>query len=388
MSSAATAGRGAAARVIAVIVGLVVALNLLAVALKGVTPSPGGPRSSSYGTVGDGVAAYAELLTKFGHPIERLRGSLTGHSLDPSSALILLDPDTVDPAEARAVAAFVELGGHLIAGGYTAVPWIAHVTPKAPTWVPRGAPRAEPLAPVPEVAGVTEVRAAGAGSWRSPGRWLPVLGDDARTTMVVSRFGGGRVSLLADTSVLHNRFLDQGDNAALGLALAGPARRPILFAEGVHGFGDATGVAAVPVRWRWALGGLVAAALVFMVARGRRLGPPEQETRELPPPRRAFADSVAALLARTRSPGAAAEPVRAEARRRLARRAGLPSDAGDDALRAAGTRLGLPDDELNVLLGQVDDERDVMAAGRALARVGNGSAQPSASRQLDRGARG
>src|SRR5207249_7350779 len=102
--------------------------------------------------------------------------------------------------------------------------------------------------------------------------------------------GRGRVALLADASPLQNRFLGEADDAALGLALAGPRKRPVAFVESVHGYGRASGVRAIPTSWRWALGGLVLAALVLIWARGRRLGPAERTTRDLPPPRRDYVD--------------------------------------------------------------------------------------------------
>ena len=145
--------------------------------------------------------------------------------------------------------------------------------------------------------------------------------------------------LLADSSPLQNRLLGEADNAALALALSG--RGPLTFVESVHGYGPARGLAALPARFGWALIGLALAALVFMVARGRRLGPPEPERRDLPPPRRAYVDALAATMARGRDREEAVAPVRAEARRRLARRAGLGPQADPDAWRAAARAAGL-----------------------------------------------
>ena len=152
--------------------------------------------------------------------------------------------------------------------------------------------------------------------------------------------GRGRIALLADSSPLQNRLLGEADNAALALALSG--RGPLTFVESVHGYGPARGLAALPARFGWALIGLALAALVFMVARGRRLGPPEPERRDLPPPRRAYVDALAATMARGKEREEAVAPVRAEARRRLARRAGLGPQAGEDdvAGRGAGGRAG------------------------------------------------
>ena len=132
--------------------------------------------------------------------------------------------------------------------------------------------------------------------------------------------GRGRIALLADTSPLQNRLLDEADNAALRARAQRP-RAADLRRERAR-LRPARGLAALPARFGWALIGLLLAALVFMVARGRRLGPPEPERRDLPPPRRAYVDALAATMARGKEREAAVAPVRAEARRRLARRAG------------------------------------------------------------------
>jgi hypothetical protein len=48
------------------------------------------------------------------------------------------------------------------------------------------------------------------------------------------------------------------------------------------------------------------------------------------------------------------------------RRAALPGDAPDEAVRAAALRLDFDDDEVAALMGEHDD--DALALGRALAR--------------------
>jgi hypothetical protein len=157
------------------------------------------------------------------------------------------------------------------------------------------------------------------------------------------------VALLADTSPLTNELLGTDDDAALGLALAGPAGRPVVFAESVHGYGRANGLSALPTGWRVALAGLLAAAIVLMLARGRRLGPPERADRLLPPARREHVDAVAATLRRTRKPDEAAEPLR-------------------EALRA---RLG--EHEAAVAVGSAVGEQGLIDAAVALARLESGT---------------
>jgi hypothetical protein len=363
------AGRPRTWRIVLLAVVAVVALNLLGGAINAATGgTPGGPRSSSYATGHDGLAAYHDLLDRSGHPTSRLRAQPGDDSLDPSAALVVLDPGSVGRSEARAIGRFVRAGGRLIAGGSSADEWLREIVPRPPAWRAGGGEVvAHRLATVPETAGVGAVRTAGDGVWRSAGGTHPALGArDAILT--VAAVGEGRVALLADASPLQNRLLDQADNAALGLALAGPSGRRVVFAESVHGFGRETGLAALPTRWKWALVGLLLAAIAWVLSRIRRLGPAEDERRPLPPPRRAYVDAVAATLARTRSPSVAAERVKAAARANVARRAGLGPHPPDESIAAAAATLGLGEEDAAALVRPARDaDEDLLLAGRALA---------------------
>ena len=144
------------------------------------------------------------------------------------------------------------------------------------------------------------MKTSGDGRWKERG----ALGS----LLLVRPAGRGRIVLLADSSPLQNRLLGEADNAAFALALSG--KGPLTFVESVHGYGPQRGLAALPARFGWALIGLLLAALVLMVARGRRLGPPERERRELPPPRRAYVDALAATMARGKEREEAVRPVR------------------------------------------------------------------------------
>ena len=367
-----------ATRALVAIVALVVGLNLVTAGVTVVTggSGPGGPTSSSYATAGDGLAAYAELLARRGHPVERVRTSLDDATLDPGSTLVLADPAGVTGEEAQALAGFVAAGGRLVAAGRDAAPVLAGLPGGGPAWDDAGVRTARPLVPVPEVAGVTTVESAGGGSWRQAGGSLPLLGDGDRLLATVATAGAGRVVALADASPLQNRLLARADNAAFALAIAGDGppsgtagagRRPVAFAEAHHGYGQRTGLGAIPSRWRWALAGGFLAAVVWMWSRGRRLGPPDDIERPAPPARRAYVDAMAGALARTRQPEAATAPLQERARRRLAARAGLPADAGEGDLRRAAGELRLPPEEVDALFRPAGTEADVVAVGRALA---------------------
>jgi len=229
-------------------------------------------------------------------------------------------------------------------------------------------PVARVLAPAPETGAAANVRTAGDGHWRAAGDAQPVVGGPGGAVVLVRTAGRGRIALVADPSPLQNRLLDQADNAALALALSGPG--PLTFVESAHGYGTATGLAALPARFRWALALLGLSALALIAARWPRLGPVEPPDEPLFPPRRAYVDALAATLAKTHDRAAAIQSVRSAARERLARRSALGRDATAETWTAAARAAGLDDDERRALQEGIDD--DGIAAGRALARLNGG----------------
>jgi len=266
----------------------------------------------------------------------------------------------------------VARGGRLVAGGEDPQAWLGELLNRPPRWESSEVGRVRPLVPLPETSGVRAAEATGEGAFSRSGATLPALGGQAGSLLTVASLGRGRVALLADPSPVSNANLDRSDNAALALALAGPSPRPVLFAEWAHGFGTRTGLAALPGRWRLALAGLALAALVFGLARGRRFGPPEASARALAPARSAYVEAMAAALARSGRHDEAAAPVRVEARRRLARRVASGWEHDDAALRAAARRAGLDEQETDAVLGPLEDDAAVLAAGRALTRLPEG----------------
>lgn len=344
----------------------VVAVNLVLRFLGSITGgTPGGPRSSSYATSKAGAAAYAELLGRVGHPVRQVRTLPHAAAPDPGATVVLLDPLFVAPSDARALREFVRSGGRLVAGGLPDSA-LREIVPAPPSRLGPGVR----VASAHGLAGVRRVKTAGLGAWATTGSTRPLVTGRGRTVVAESAVGGGRVFLLADSSPLQNRLLARADNAGLGLALAGSPSRPVEFLESYHGYGRSSGLSALPLSWKLLLGGLALAALVYVVARGRRFGPPEAEGRELPPPRREYVGALAASIARSRRRADAVEPVRREARDMLLRRAALASDAGDDAVREAARRVGLEEADAEALLEPVRTDADVLAVGRALARIG------------------
>jgi hypothetical protein len=325
--------------------------------------------SSSYSTGPTGSGAYAELLRRFDHPVQRIRGDLDRARLEPGSTLVILDARLTD-GEIQGVGRFVRAGGRLVAGGAGVDGWLRELVDDPPRLDDTAVDAATAAGDAPEGEGIGLVRLGGQRSFGRPGSLQPLLAERGGVTLVAlaGDVGPGRVVALADPTPLQNQLLGVADNAAFGLAVAGPGGRPVAFAEGPHGYGSGQGLAALPDRWRVALAGLGLSTGVWLLARSRRLGPPEDEARLLGPRRRSYIDALAGTLGRTDRPAEAAEPVRIRARSLLAGRAALPPDAPDDAVRAAGVRLGLPADEAEALVG-IHGEDGALAAGRALARL-------------------
>jgi hypothetical protein len=335
----------------------------------GASGGSGRATSSSFATGSHGLAAYAQLLTDNGHRISRITQRLDVATLSGDATLIVAD-SPVSTKEAAALSAFVDQGGHLVLSGPLAVRVATAVEGAALRFHPTAVGVAQVFAPVPQVAGVTAVESGDGGSFEVTGPQLPILGRDGRVLATWWGRGRGDVVVLADTGALQNAHLAEADDAVFGLALAGPAQRPVLFAEADHAGTSGTGLAAIPTHWKWALvaGGI--ATLLAMWSAGRRFGPPQDDERELPPPRRAYVDAVAATLAKTKQPEAALAPLRAAARERLRHRVALAPDATEAEFRQAAVNLGLSAGEVAVLFGPIANDDDAELLGRAMARLG------------------
>ena len=340
----------------------VVAMNIALGEIDDATRAPKGPDSSSFATTPRGVAAYAELLDRYDHPVLQLRAELDEARLDPRATVVLLDPGALAAEELAALGDFARAGGRLVASGSAAGPLAGDldVVPSGQVHV------ADNAGAIPFV---ERVRTAGEAAWDGVTQARVLLGPRRAPFLLEQRIGAGRAFLLADSSPLQNRLLAGADNASLGLHLAGAPRRPVVFVESPHGYGKATGITAIPGRWWWVLGGLAASALLYALATGKRFGPPEREHRELPPPRAEFADAIATSLAKTRPRSRAVETVRRVVRERLARAARLSPDASDDSFRRAAGELRLGDGGIDALLGRRSDDATLLELGQLLGEL-------------------
>src|SRR4051812_22531024 len=151
-----------------VAVGIVAALVIVDLALHFIGTltggTPGGPESSSYATQPDGARAFAELLGRYGHPVDRVRTTLGDATLDPKTTLFLLGAAGITAADAAALRGFVEKGGRLVAAGPN-VTWARSLVTAPPHGTAlRARFRARRL----------HVQSAGGRVWTDPGAFAPV----------------------------------------------------------------------------------------------------------------------------------------------------------------------------------------------------------------------
>jgi hypothetical protein len=280
-----------------------VALGLLSEAF---TPAPSGPAGSALSSTPAGVAAWAQLLDRGGHPVGTLREPLGTARLAPSATLVVLEAGSLTRAETAHLRAFVSAGGRLVIGGGDPSRTLGGLIGSPPRWISRGPLITAAVGHATEIEGLRQIRAAGRGAWTSaPGAAAVLLAGTRGAALLQTRvIGSGVIDLLADASPVENDLLASADNAQLALNLAGGPGRPVLFAEALHGFGTASGLAAIPTRW-WILAiGLALAGGLWALARGRRLGPAGPTAAAAAPTRSAYVDALASALVRARDPQA------------------------------------------------------------------------------------
>jgi hypothetical protein len=362
-------GRTVVAGVVAVVLVLL-AVNAVAWILDRAVGgnAPEGRPGSSYSTTSEGVAAYAQLLSDYGHPVRRVRGALADADLDPAATLIVTSgrgDAFLEPEDLDAVARFLGAGGRVVLVGLRAVD-VAAITGVEVDIADGASPFTRFGS---ELEGLVEVRTDGTSSYVDDGTLLPLAWEGRRVLLGSAMLDSGQAWILADGSPIENARIAQADNAAFAITLAGAAEAPVAFAEGVHGYGEQRGIAALPTEWKVALIALAAAGVLFAWSRARRLGPPDRPARDLPPARSVYVDAMARTLAATSDSVAALAPLGAWARDRIRQRAGLAADADREAVETAAHELGLGDDERESLWRPPRSREDVLALGRVVARL-------------------
>ena len=144
------------------------------------------------------VAAGARRLRRRcssapGHPVRRLRTPIADERRRATGeTLVVLDPDVMEPEEARAIGDWVRGGGRLVAGGTRRRPWLDERARRArPTGTDGGRERRRTLVPVAETAGVTDGARRDGGGWHDLGGALPLIGPAGRAAARHHRAAAG-----------------------------------------------------------------------------------------------------------------------------------------------------------------------------------------------------
>jgi Domain of unknown function (DUF4350) len=354
--------------VVAAVIGAVIALNLAASGIDRAVggSEPKGVAGSSYGTQPDGLGGLETLLTKYGYPVSRNRGSIIDASLDINSTVFVIEPRTLTDTDETALLQFASAGGRLVIGG--SEPFYLHrFRDRPPVWSPDGATRYDDVAA--PLGNVTLIDAAGTGSWKSSGSGTVLVRAGDTALLTEDRVGRGTISFLADASPIENAYLARADNAAFALGLAGDAPRPVEFIEGVHGYGEQRGLGAIPTQWKISLLVLAAAAVVLAWSRSRRFGPPDRPARDFPPARSEYVRALAVSLERTRDPAHALAPMQQWARARVAQRAHLRPDASLEEIDRAAMTLGFSEGERAAIWHPATDDDAALALGHVVSRL-------------------
>jgi hypothetical protein len=268
-----------------------------------------------------GARALVLLLEELGADVD------TGSRPGDADTAVLLEDRLSDEGRDAALD-FVEQGGTLVVAD-----------PTSPIAELAGIPSGVPESDCPTALDTVEVlRVAPGPAGDVPAE--PGCFDGVVRPEVVGR---GNLVLVGTARFFVNDLLDEADNAVLAAALLAPTgAEQVAFLTPEPGSGErrlfdllGPGVAQAIVQ-------LAIAALVYVLWRARRLGRPVVERQ---PVRVAGSELVAAvgrLLAGRRQPGESAAALRADARRSLAARLGVPTTTRIDHLAAAvAARTGL-----------------------------------------------
>lgn len=205
--------------------------------------------------------------------------------------------------------------------------------------------------------------------------------DADHSWMIIEQVGEGHRILLGSPQPFTNAWLNAGDNAALAAALLVGDSEPRVQFIPLDGTGRAEIglIDLIPDDVIIALALLAGAVLIAVIAHGRRLGRPVADA--LPPvlPASSLATSLGGLSRRAKDREGAAAPLRAGARRRVARRTGLPADADPELLVERVVTSSHLDPDLVALAlepSAVEDDEQLLEISRAVAQVGSPPTPP------------
>jgi hypothetical protein len=383
--SATGAGRGGAARTaLAIGAGLVVLLLIGLLTNNHRDAAPYDPRSTS----ATGTKAFVQTVEHFGAKV-----TIAGSFPPPDTDIAVMF--TTDPPPDR-----IDEVRRWVAAGHTLVV-TSSLSDLAPPGGAGNGPHATGNAVLEQgtctIAALRDVRTIDRGrsgsffdGFRVPPDGASCFGGEDEAFVVVEPMGAGQIVSLASGAMFQNEFLGNEDNAALATAIFAPTPGERVAIVGNDAFGDTS---SEDLDIGGGLGRIITfgvglavlqlgvALVVYALARGRRLGRVVAEPQPVQIAGSELVDAVGNLMLQMKQPNNASGILRADLRRELCTRIGLPPGASpqliadtvaaqtpidrESVLRAVEDRPVANDAELIELANQIDTVREEVLHGHA-----------------------
>lgn len=329
-------GRGGSLRTVIVIGVIVVAMVIIGMLTNTNRDAlPYDPTSSSK----TGTKAFVQTIEHFGAEV-----SVPDRFPPPDTDVAVMFQDVVPPDALDDVREWV-------AGGRTLVV-LAPQSELAPRGVSAGPHATGQRILDQQDCGVDALRGVGSidrgttGSifdhFAVPDGAASCFGDGDEAFVVVAPEGAGQIVSIAGAAMFQNQWLDEADNAVLATALFAPkagTRVAIVRGDAFAGEGsgdqeDAIGGLGNIISFGVGLAVLQlgVALVVYGFARGRRLGRVVEEPQPVQIAGSELVDAVGNLLMQTKRPDTASALLRADLRRDLCARIGLPPNASAELI--------------------------------------------------------
>jgi hypothetical protein len=329
-------------------IGLAVGFGVVVLAILVLAPSNSGGADAldPASTSASGTKALMMLLEQSGASVR-----VTSQVPDAVDGTALLLSDTTTAADRAALQRWVAAGGVLVvtdhASGFVPLSRAPDLS-IGPSVIPPGA------CDIATLDDLDSLRPSG-----SPARYVIPPGssgcfaDSTGAVVVDTPSGGGHVVAIGTPTVFTNDALDQGDDAGLAVNLLAPQPgRSVTVLWGLHG--DGGGSHGRTSLWSLVSTGVKLATLQLLVAfvvyalwRGRRLGRVVTEPQPVELPGSELTRAHGRLLQQARDPDRAARLLRAELRRQLGLRLGVPPGASADVVvEVVSTRSGIERDRV------------------------------------------
>jgi len=320
-------GSGSGTRIV---LWIVIGVGLMLVAVVAGAPTVGGRSLDPDSTEANGTKALVELLEGSGAQVD-VRDSTPTASTD----VAVLLADSTSQAMTDELQRWVEAGGTLVVADPRSS---FSATPVSSTSL--FAVINDALSPgtctIGALAGIDRVQPAGGVVYDVPSPGDGCFTRDSGAFVVDAPTGEGHIVSIGSSSMFTNQNLGLESNAALAVALMAPREGTsvaVLYGMTPDGAARSRGFGhLIPTGVRLALVQVVIAFLLYAWWRGRRLGKPVLEPQLVQIGGSELVGAVGNLMQQTHDPDRAARLLRADLRRRLAERLGLPPTSSADVI--------------------------------------------------------